>query len=551
MNNKQKEYHKINGKKYVVCKGQKGGKYVLINNVKKYISKKIKGGADINLLTTYGTISTEHKPYEKNADNILYDTVIEIIENTEPKTYNKTNDVILTPDDPIIDINKDNLEWFNYIPFILNDTTPDKPFFVDWTLSENAVILIIGDIHGDYSSLQKLFTNWIESGYLYKDSNNIYKLKEYIYIISLGDIIDYGTNSLNVLYELVMLRHNNPGKVMLLSGNHEGSANIDYQISGFDKFNNELTNKLNLSEDKIKQLLNYINNIGPDLLSLRFENEAESLYLMHGMYPIRLKKSTDTISNNTTDILVWPEINDNKLFHKNEDGTAKTIKDLWSEATQWNDITSTFVTKNSKRGFRDLFELGIDILYPLMRKYGIKGFIRGHQDNCPAQLFPVDTNGRTCGNMSSFIFEDKNDPSTAKCIRYRKNVTDWCKYNTSYTDIPRINSLDEYILSKTHSLDTINLTRLIQSFPSLSIDEKKKETIAREMLNTMKNRIITISMAGHKRYAPLGGYIKLTVEGDLYNGGSKNKTTNKIDKNLLKYLPFANSKAMLKQSKKK
>lgn len=568
MNTKQKEYHKINGKKYVVRKGQKGGKYILINNEKKYLSKKIKGGANINLLITYDKITTEHIPYEYSDDsglyNNLYKTNIEIIENPESKTYNKTYNIILTPDDPIIEINKDNIDWFNYIPFILNTEDPDKPiankpFFVDWTLPAHAVVLIIGDIHGDYSSLQKLFNNWIESGYLEKDSNNNYILKPYIYVISLGDIIDYGTNSLNVLYDLVMLRHNNPGRVMLLSGNHEGSAHYEYRITGFDNFISEIANKFNLKEDEyndtIKQLINYINNIGPDLLSLRFENEKESLYLMHGMYPVRLRNSVQKLSNNITDILIWPEQNkehDVKVFHKNIHGFEKNIKELWAEATQWNDITSTFVSTKSKRGtLFDLFELGIDILYPLMKKYGIKGFIRGHQDNCPAQLFPVDPYGKTCGNMATIEFKELNKPDTFKCIKNRRTEKEWCKYNTSYEDIPNIKSLEEYLISQNESLKTFNLTRFIESLPSTKkIDQDKKELIAKDMLNTMKNRIITISMAGHKRYAPLGGYIKLTVEEDLYRGGSKNK---KVNKNLLKYLPLANikDKDILKKSKKK
>ena len=42
--NKNKEYHKLNGKKYVLRTGQKGGKYIIVNNEKKYI-KKTKGGA--------------------------------------------------------------------------------------------------------------------------------------------------------------------------------------------------------------------------------------------------------------------------------------------------------------------------------------------------------------------------------------------------------------------------------------------------------------------------------------------------------------------------
>ena len=80
--NKNKEYHKLNGKKYVLRTGQKGGKYIIVNNEKKYI-KKTKGGADVNLLTSYQNIVTQQIPYSKKDSNTVYNTHIKIVENKE------------------------------------------------------------------------------------------------------------------------------------------------------------------------------------------------------------------------------------------------------------------------------------------------------------------------------------------------------------------------------------------------------------------------------------------------------------------------------------
>ena len=541
--NKNKEYHKLNGKKYVLRTGQKGGKYIIVNNEKKYI-KKTKGGADVNLLDTYTNIVTTPIPYTKTDINTEYTTHIQIVENTENKNYKE--DFTVFPD-PVIDLkNKDYNSWINNIPFQLTDNKPTAPFFVDWTLPSNAKVLIIGDIHGDYNSLLKLLANWEISGYIYKEGDSI-KLKDDIYIISTGDIIDYGVNSLNVVYDLVMLRHNNPGKVMLLSGNHEGSAGIEL-VLGFDDFFKEITSKLNLDKENSDRLLNYIYCIGPDMLSLRFENEAESIYLMHGMYPVTLRNSVDTLSNNTTDLNIWPDINRDKLKDKftleeikkiKEKNKTEPIPPNFSHATQWNDIASTIFTKNSRRSFKHLFELGIDVLYPIMIKYGIKGFIRGHQDNCPAQFFPVDINDQVCGNAIGLKFEDKNDPRTVKCVQ-KIDSNNWCTYKTSYSKLPEISYIHNNL---TAPLETTNLVKFLKD---ASINKKtpediiKWEGILHNALYIMKERIITISMAGQKRYAPLGGYILLTVENDdLYAGGSNKK---KYNKNLLKYMPFGGNK---------
>ena len=54
-----------------------------------------------------------------------------------------------------------------------------------------------------------------------------------------------------------------------------------------------------------------------------------------------------------------------KIKEKNK---TEPIPPNFSHATQWNDIASTIFTKSSSRKFKHLFELGIDVLYPIMIK---------------------------------------------------------------------------------------------------------------------------------------------------------------------------------------
>ena len=275
---------------------------------------------------------------------------------------------------------------------------------------------------------------------------------------------------------------------------------------------------------------------------IKRENRKPVAYKVHKEH---VKFLLDEINKNKT-------ITMSELKHKLKDKfTLEEIKKIkeknktepippnFSHATQWNDIASTIFTKSSSRKFKHLFELGIDVLYPIMIKYGIKGFIRGHQDNCPAQFFPVDINDQVCGNAIGLKFEDKNDPRTVKCVQ-KIDSNNWCTYKTSYSKLPEISYIHNNL---TAPLETTNLVKFLKDASinkKTPEDIKKWEGIVHNALYIMKERIITISMAGQKRYAPLGGYILLTVENDdLYAGGSNKK---KYNKNLLKYMPFGGNK---------
>mgnify|MGYP003334425927 CR=1 FL=1 len=72
---------------------------------------------------------------------VLENGIAKVIENSEKKIYNDTPRV---PVDPPEEIDKDNLDWFDYIPFQLTNNNPEAPFFVDWTLPSSAKVLIFG-----------------------------------------------------------------------------------------------------------------------------------------------------------------------------------------------------------------------------------------------------------------------------------------------------------------------------------------------------------------------------------------------------------------------
>ena len=137
-------------------------------------------------------------------------------------------------------------------------------------------------------------------------------------------------------------------------------------------------------------------------------------------------------------------------------------------------------------------------------------------------------------------------PASAKCIKHLENDPGkWCVYETKYENLPTIKFIDEGIskLNPPKSLQEVNLHELLLNM--LNDEDVTKEIKAERLkaiYSEMENRILTISMAGQKAFAPNGGYIILTVEEDLYRGGKSNKKKSikkKNNKKLLNYMPFS------------
>lgn len=85
-------------------------------------------------------------------------------------------------------------------------------------------VVVIGDIHGDYAALSSI---------LYK-----IKYKEYLSevqnkLIFLGDYVDRGSRSPEVLYSVCFLKSRFPESVILMRGNHEAPAEFPFPSHDF------------------------------------------------------------------------------------------------------------------------------------------------------------------------------------------------------------------------------------------------------------------------------------------------------------------------------
>lgn len=109
------------------------------------------------------------------------------------------------------------------------NTVNETNFFIQkLQLPSDSKIAVVGDLHGGFQDLMVFIKSIRKLGFF----KNNYKLADNHYIFSLGDMVDRGPSSLEVVFFLLLLKNENPEHVFIVNGNHEGS--MTYQVNGHD-----------------------------------------------------------------------------------------------------------------------------------------------------------------------------------------------------------------------------------------------------------------------------------------------------------------------------
>ena len=80
-------------------------------------------------------------------------------------------------------------------------------------LKVDAPVKVFGDIHGQYQDLMRFFDLWGTP-----DENGDIECYDYLF---LGDYVDRGSKSVEVMILLMILKLRYPLRICLLRGNHE------------------------------------------------------------------------------------------------------------------------------------------------------------------------------------------------------------------------------------------------------------------------------------------------------------------------------------------
>ncbi|MBA3749748.1 MAG: serine/threonine protein phosphatase [Nitrosopumilus sp.] len=105
--------------------------------------------------------------------------------------------------------------------------------YINFQVPENLVV--VGDLHGDFLTLEKIMEKIDFLSFLKNESN---------LLIFLGDYIDRGEYSLEVLLSICKLKNSYPNNVFMLRGNHESYAHFPFSSYAFYT---ELLNKFEKS----------------------------------------------------------------------------------------------------------------------------------------------------------------------------------------------------------------------------------------------------------------------------------------------------------------
>jgi diadenosine tetraphosphatase ApaH/serine/threonine PP2A family protein phosphatase len=221
-------------------------------------------------------------------------------------------------------------------------------------------LVLIGDIHGDSCALHNIFKKVRIEEYILNPNNKI---------VFLGDYVDRGSGSIEVLYTICSLKIRHPNSIILMRGNHE--APVEFPFSSHDlprkmteRFGKRIGNEIYQNKIiKFFQLLYLITIIDRKLL------------VVHGGVPTDLNIMTSN----------FRKIVGHERISEAYGGIVEEI--LWNDPRKL--IPDGKDWENSRRGLGRHF--GLNISKKWLSISDTKVIVRGHE---PCYGFKLDHNGR-------------------------------------------------------------------------------------------------------------------------------------------------------------
>jgi hypothetical protein len=220
-------------------------------------------------------------------------------------------------------------------------------------------LIVIGDIHGDYGVLSTILSKIDYERYLSDDHNKL---------IFLGDYIDRGQSSPQVLYTVCFLKARFPQSVILIRGNHEAPDEFPFPSHDFPFRIMDL-----FGQDRSMAL--YYQKILPFFHALYLSVVIEDCFvIVHGGVPTQLpndgQEAIETLSSAQAKYM-----------------TCETMEEIL-----WNDPRDSIMNKEnfeqSRRGIGKHF--GRSVSQTWLRRLDAKVILRGHE---PCEGYKIDHQG--------------------------------------------------------------------------------------------------------------------------------------------------------------
>jgi hypothetical protein len=220
-------------------------------------------------------------------------------------------------------------------------------------------LIVIGDIHGDFGVLNTILCKIKYKQYLSDERNKL---------IFLGDYIDRGRRSPEVLYAVCLLKAIYPQSVILMRGNHEAPDEFPFPSHDFPFRIIDL-----FGQDRSMAL--YYRKILPFFHALCLSVVIKKCFvIVHGGVPAQLPHNvldaTETLSN----------------------AQANYMTSTAMEEILWNDPRDSIMNngnfERSRRGIGKHF--GLSVSNTWLRKLDAKVILRGHE---PCEGYKIDHQG--------------------------------------------------------------------------------------------------------------------------------------------------------------
>lgn len=173
----------------------------------------------------------------------------------------------------------------NNSKFTKNIADDDFGYIEKRDLPARTKIFARADLHGDLKSLIENITTLRNEGLL----DEQFRCKPGVQLVFLGDYVDRGSNTMEVLQLLITLRVENPEQVILIRGNHESIHMNVYYAKGDQNFQQYLSDKGESAKNS--SLLTLFYQTLPLTVYLSEQNgqgERQYVQFTHGLFELHM-----------------------------------------------------------------------------------------------------------------------------------------------------------------------------------------------------------------------------------------------------------------------
>lgn len=302
-----------------------------------------------------------------------------------------------------VNINMDQ-KLSTYVPVpditrLLLDANDDDGYIKKINITNIDKLVIFGDHHGSFHTF---FRNMLRLHIFGVLNLMTYEINAPYRLIFLGDIVDRGQHSLDILEILFrFILNDNNDRIIINRGNHETKTMA--RIGGFYNEIVEAYEKLNRVETIFNDTMNFFKKCSSAIIVKNTES-GHNFWLCHGFIPLKIG-----IFNIIKDFIH----SDNNIYIPPID--IKIMKQI-----RWNDPKYYIGGKTYRKDYlfknwytsrpgdsKEIFDIGIEWINKFLKEAKIKFIIRGHNDYyanatllCNGLIVPSNNQNKL--NVSSF-----------------------------------------------------------------------------------------------------------------------------------------------------